>query len=232
MVAERGDRVAVVVPAFQAVATIGAVVAGVRAALPGATAYVVDDGSTDGSEVAAARAGGVVIRHPRNEGKGAALADGIRRALRDGTDWLLTLDADGQHPPEVLPRLLALLRAAEVDLVLGARCRSGGMPAGRRFTNWLSAVVASRVAARRVPDAQTGLRAFSAELARALEPAVTGYTRYDYEAAFLLAALRGGYRVRSLEVPTVYNGAPSHFAPWADSWRVARVFARYLLGFA
>lgn len=226
--AERGDGVGVVIPAFQAAATLAAVVAGARAALPAAKIYVVDDGSTDDTVAVAGRGGAVVRRHPRNEGKGAALADGIAHALAGGADRLLTLDADGQHPPDVLPSLLAGL--SEADLVLGARRRGGRMPAGRRFTNWLSSVVATRIAAQPVPDAQTGLRAFSAGLARTVQPALAGYTRYEYEAAFLLAALRAGFRVRSLEVPTVYDGAASHFAPWGDSWRVASVFARYLVG--
>lgn len=104
------------------------------------------------------------------------------------------------------------------------------MPASRRITNWLSATVASRIAATPVPDAQTGLRAFTRKLAAAVTPGLTGYTRYDYEAAFLLVALRAGYGVRSVAIPTIYDGQPSHFKSVADGWRVARVFARYLLG--
>jgi glycosyltransferase involved in cell wall biosynthesis len=206
------------------------VIAGVRAALPHAALVVVDDGSTDATGAAGAAAGAVVIRHERNAGKGAALATGISRALAEDAAAIVTLDADGQHPPEALPLLLAPLADAAVDLVLGARARSSAMPASRRLTNWLSATVASRIAATPVPDAQTGLRAFTRKLAAAVTPGLTGYTRYDYEAAFLLAALRAGYGVRSVAIPTIYDGQPSHFRSVADGWRVARVFARYLLG--
>ena len=205
-------------------------IGGVRGALPHAAVVVVDDGSTDATGAVGAAAGGVVIRHERNAGKGAALATGISRALAENAAAIVTLDADGQHPPEALPLLLALLADAAVDLVLGARARSSAMPAPRRFTNWLSATVASRIAATPVPDAQTGLRAFTRQLAAAVSPSLTDYTRYDYEAAFLLAALRAGYGVRSVAIPTIYDGQPSHFKNVADGWRVARVFARYLLG--
>ena len=167
-------------------------IAGVRAAVPHAAVVVVDDGSTDATGAAGAAAGVVVIRHERNAGKGAALATGISRALAEDAAAIVTLDADGQHPPEALPLLLAPLADAAVDLVLGARARSSAMPASRRITNWLSATVASRIAATPVPDAQTGLRAFTRRLAIAVTPSLTGYTRYDYEAAFLLAALRAG----------------------------------------
>ena len=202
----------------------------VRAIVPDAGLVVVDDGSTDETRAVAARAGGVVIRHERNAGKGAALATGIARALADGAATILTLDADGQHPPEAVPLLLAPLAEAGVDLVLGARARSGAMPVPRRLTNWLSATIASRVARAPIPDAQTGLRAFTSRLAAEVAPRIGRYTRYEYEAAFLLAALRAGYGVRSVTIPTIYDGQPSHFRSVADGWRVARVFARYLLG--
>jgi len=198
--------------------------------MPDAGVTVVDDGSTDETGSIAARAGALVIRHERNAGKGAALATGIARALADGAGAILTLDADGQHPPEALPPLLAPLAEAGVDLVLGARERSGAMPVPRRITNWMSATIASRVAGAPIPDAQTGLRAFTSRLAADVTLRIGRYTRYDYEAAFLLASLRAGYGVRSVTIPTIYDGQPSYFRSVADGWRVARVFARYLLG--
>lgn len=202
----------------------------VRAIVPDAGLVVVDDGSTDETGAVAARAGGLVIRHERNAGKGAALATGIARALADGATTILTLDADGQHPPEAVPLVLAPLAEAGVDLVLGARERSGTMPIPRRVTNWLSAAIASRFAGAPIPDAQTGLRAFTSRLAAEVAPRIGRYTRYEYEAAFLMAALRAGRGVRSVTIPTIYDGQPSHFRSVADGWRVARVFARYLLG--
>jgi len=206
------------------------VIGRVRATVPDAELVVVDDGSTDETGAVAARAGGLVMRHERNAGKGAALATGIARALADGAATIVTLDADGQHPPEAIRLLLAQLADAGVDLVLGARKRSRAMPVSRRVTNWLSATIASRIAGAPIPDAQTGLRAFTSRLAAAVAPRISRYTRYEYEAAFLLTALRAGYGVRSVTIPTIYDGQPSHFMSVADGWRVARVFARYLLG--
>ncbi len=202
----------------------------VRSAVPDAGIVVVDDGSTDETAAIAGRAGGLVIRRERNAGKGVALAVGIARALADGAATILTVDADGQHLPEAIPLLLAPLAEAGVDLVLGARARSGAMPVPRRVTNWLSATIASRVAGAPVPDAQTGFRAFTSRLAADVTPQIGRYTRYEYEAAFLLVALRAGYGVRSVTIPTIYDGQPSYFRSVADGWRVARVFAQYLLG--
>src|SRR2546426_37847 len=214
---------AVVIPAYQAAATVGAVVARTRRAVPGAIVYVVDDGSTDETGKQAGQ-GATVLAHPRNLGKGAALRTGIARALADGAGVIVTVDADGQHPPEDIPRLVVPVGAGEADLVLGARARTQAMPLGRRCTNWLSAALASRLAGRAVPDAQTGFRALSRRAAQAIQPREA---RYDFEAAFLLEALARGLAVRSVPGATVDEGRPSHFRHWRDTWRLARIFTRY-----
>jgi len=222
--AEGGAAVAVVIPAYEAAATIPGVVDGVLRALPGANVYVVDDGSRDKTGEEGRGKGVTVLRHPRNLGKGAALRTGIARALADGARMVVTLDADGQHAPAELPRLLAPLARDEADLVLGARARTAAMPWRRRCTNWLSAALASRIGGQPIVDAQTGFRAFSRAVAHAARPAGS---RYDFETAFLLQALARGFRVRSVSVATIYDGRRSHFRSWADSWRLARVFACY-----
>lgn len=212
-----------VIPAFQAAGTIDGVVARARAALPGARIVVVNDGSSDGSYSAVAE---TVLAHKQNLGKGAALRDGIREAIRSGAAIIVTLDADGQHPPEEIPRLIRPIAETQADIVLGARQRNGGMPVSRRFTNWLSASLATRIGGQSVPDAQTGFRAFTREVAEQVQPAGN---RYEYEANFLLDALRAGFRVTSVEVPTIYGGAArSHFRAWSDTWRMARAFAKQL----
>jgi len=214
-------RLAVVIPAYQAAATVGAVVARTLATVPAAHVIVVDDGSTDGT---AAAAQGFVVGHDQNLGKGAALQDGIREAIAQDAAIVVTLDADGQHPPEEIPRLVAPIIAGRADLVLGARARASAMPLPRRLTNWVSARLATRIGGQGVSDAQTGFRAFTRAVAERVRPTEA---RYDYETAFLLGALEAGFRVGSVPIPTIYNGARSHFRSWADTWRVARVFARY-----
>jgi glycosyltransferase involved in cell wall biosynthesis len=216
-------RVVVVIPGFEAADTIGDVVAGARAAVPSAQIIVVDDGSTDQTAATAQGGGATVLTHPRNRGKGAALRTGITRACDVGADVVVTLDADGQHAPADIPRLLAPIGAKQADLVLGARARTGTMPVSRRVTNWLSATLASRIGGQAVTDAQTGFRAFAREVAARVRPAGD---RYEFEANFLLDALRAGFRVTSVDVPTVY-GPRSHFRSWTDTWRMVRAFARH-----
>ena len=220
-------RVGVVIPAFQAAATIGDVVTRTRSAVPAAEIIVVDDGSRDGTWEEGRETGATLVMHPRNRGKGNALRTGIAKACALGASIIVTIDADGQHPPEEIPRLLSPIAEGRAALVLGARQRNHAMPFSRRFTNWLSASLASRIGGQQVRDAQTGFRAFTRELAERVQPVGD---RYEFEANFLLDALRAGYRVASVDVPTIYGAvARSHFRAWGDSWRMARAFARRIV---
>src|SRR6266850_4799888 len=110
-----------VIPARDALATVGSVVRGLKRALPSIEIIVVDDGSTDTTGEAARMAGARVVRHPVNLGKGAALQSGFDEALAAGAERVLALDADGQHDPAVAQRLLAALDDA--DVVVGSRDR-------------------------------------------------------------------------------------------------------------
>ncbi len=221
---------AVVIPAYRAAATLPGVLARARRALPGAALIVVDDGSGDGTEAAAREAGARVLRHARNEGKGRALASGLAAAVGGAADIVVTLDADGQHPPEAAPRLVEPIVAGAADLVVGARARGGrdgaggAMPAGRRATNWLSSALVSRAVGFPVPDSQSGFRAMRREVAASVRPAGT---RYEFETEFLFLAAQRGYRIAAVAVPTLYEGAASHFRYGADTLALAAVFLRH-----
>ena len=217
---------AVVVPAFRAARTIAGVIERVQSASPGATVLVVDDGSDDDTAARALAAGAAVASHEHNEGKGRALATGLNAAMAlDGVRYAVTLDADGQHPPEAIPSLLAPLQAGEADLVVGARRRTADvMPKGRRFTNWLSSTLVSRALGVRVPDSQSGYRAMTRDVAQRVRPL---NRRYEFETEFLFQAAQQGFRLGAVEIPTVYEGEDSHFRYVADTLRLCGVFVRH-----
>ncbi len=220
------SAVAVVVPAFRAAPTIAEVVGRVLRAVPDATVLVVDDGSDDDTATRALAAGAAVASHERNEGKGRALATGLEAAhALAGMRYAVTLDADGQHPPERIPDLLAPLERGEADLVLGARRRARGvMPAGRRLTNWISSALVSRGVGARVADGQSGFRAMTRRVVEAVRPRGR---RYEFETEFLFLAAESGFRIGAVEIPTVYAGETSHFRVVGDTLSIARVFLRH-----
>jgi glycosyltransferase involved in cell wall biosynthesis len=224
-VAPAGDLPAVVIPAYLAVASLPGVLARLRDAVPEALAIVVDDGSPDGTAAAAERCGAVVVRHAANLGKGRALATGLEAARDRHAAFVVTMDADGQHPPESVPALLAPLREGRADLVVGSRRREGSpMPWSRRVTNWLSTALVTRATGAALSDSQSGFRAFTRAVADAVRPAGA---RYEFETEFLFLAVEAGFRLAAVPVPTVYAGARSHFRYAGDTLRLSAVFLRH-----
>lgn len=133
--------------------SIAAVVSGLRSAAAWHDIIVVDDGSSDETSARAREAGACVIRHPYNKGNGAAVKTGIRHA---SGEFVLIVDADGQHPPEDAQRIAA--RLGDFDLVIGARAASTQATLARRAGNALLNSLASYLTSRPIPDLTSGFR--------------------------------------------------------------------------
>jgi glycosyltransferase involved in cell wall biosynthesis len=215
---------ACVIPALDAGGTLPAVIAALRAALPGTSIIVVDDGSRDDTHAIARAHADTVMRFEHNRGKGAALRAGASAALAQGARAVVTVDADGQHDPASAPRLVAALDDA--DMAVGARARAGSMPVGRRVTNALASAAVGAIVDAPVPDAQSGFRAMRRTV---LERVHADGDRYEFETEFLIRAARAGFTIVAVPVPTVY-GTPSHFRAVRDTARVVRTIWRHRSG--
>lgn len=213
-------RVAALVPAYQAAAHLGEVLMRLQALPSPPHVLVVDDGSRDATAEVARQFGVRVHSFAANRGKGHALLAGFE-LLRD-FEAVVTLDADGQHPPECLP---SLVEAAErgADLVLGRRAIGGDMPPARRFANRFSSAWVSAIAGQRISDSQCGYRLYRREV---LARTPVRASRYEVETEMAVRAARLGFRVAEVEIPTVYGDETSHLSPTRDVPRIVGMLVR------
>jgi glycosyltransferase involved in cell wall biosynthesis len=212
-----GGGVLVVIPAFNEAPRIAEVVRGALAHLP---VLVVDDGSSDATASLAEGAGAEVLVQRPNQGKGAALRAGFRRALEHGFDAVITLDGDGQHDPAAIPAFLAGRLVAEDALVIG--CRDfRRMPPARRLANSLGGRAFSWAVGRDIPDNQSGYRLIDRRLMAAL--LASSKTGFTFEVEMITTCIRGGWPMAWVPIRTIYAGERSHIRPLAHLVSFVRV---------
>jgi glycosyltransferase involved in cell wall biosynthesis len=184
--------VCVVIPAFNEEAGIGLLLDALKAGLSDRVAdlVVVDDGSTDRTSDMCKAAGIRVIRHASNRGYGASLKTGIRAAT---SDFVLTMDADGQHRIEDALALIALAELEQPDLVIGQRTELMHSPLWRMPGKWLLTWMAQYLTKRRIPDLNSGLRVVRREVAlRYLHLCPQGFS---FSTTITMALISRGHQV-------------------------------------
>ncbi len=185
--------IVLVIPAHNEEKTIGAVVSRCRQVLPEAEVVVVDDASTDETARRAHRAGALVLPLPLRMGYWGALQTGLLYGFRRGCSYLVTLDADGQHPPEEIEKLLAPLEKGEAEVVIGA-CPARGGPSKKlawRFFRLLTGIA--------VEDLTSGFRAYHRRaLALLVSEELLVFDNADLATLFLLR--HHGLRLREVPV--------------------------------
>ena len=202
-------RVAVVIPTYNERANIETTASRLRRAVPDADLLVVDDNSPDGTgdladKLAAEDSHIHVLHRDQKAGLGAAYIAGFHRALAEGYDVLVEMDADGSHQPEELPLLLDALAGA--DLVLGSRWVPGGTvrnwPKSRALLSRGGNTYARLMLGIQVKDATGGYRAYRASALRAIELDQVESQGYCFQIDLAIRAIRAGLRV--VEVPITF----------------------------
>ena len=214
-------RCAVAIPALNAEPSVAEVV---RRCLPVAKeVLVVDDGSSDSTAAAARQAGARVLVHSTNMGKGRALQTAFDD-LFGKVSLVATVDADGQHVPEEIPKLVRAADAA--DLVIGTRDHHfASMSRVRRTSNRLSSAAISKLAGRALSDVQSGFRLYGEALFRQIGFPEPGF---EAESAVVVRAARRGLSIALVPVQLeVADGlSTSHYRPVIDSLRIAAAVIR------
>jgi glycosyltransferase involved in cell wall biosynthesis len=211
---------AVVIPCLNEGETIGGLVKQVREHLP--TVVVIDDGSSDGTGERAREAGAEVIGLNARQGKGAALITGWRHLAEGGFTWALSMDGDGQHSPDDIPKFLNEVSPDLPALVVGNRMvDSAAMPWVRRQENRWMSLRLTRRAGFPLPDSQCGFRLLHLGSFSRMELMTR---HFEIESELVLAAVRLGIPIRFVPVQVIYRRGQSKISPVADSLRWFRWF--------
>jgi glycosyltransferase involved in cell wall biosynthesis len=189
----------VIIPAYNEEKHIEGIITRTLKEVPRDRIILVDDGSRDAtSEIAERKV--TVLKHLVNLGKGAALKTGCEYALSKGAEALIAMDADGQHKPEDIPRLLSALKGR--DIVFTYREFGGNMPLVKKFGNRFIQGVSALIFGIRIKDTQCGFRAFTKEAYMKLKWKVS-----DYSVESEMIARTGKNRLKFAQVPieTTYH---------------------------
>ena len=222
------SNMAVIVPVYNHGTRIGDVLR--KTVALGYPVFVVDDGSTDNTaEILSGQKGITVLTHSHNRGKGEALQTGFKAAAQSA-QWVITLDADGQHKPEDLETFFKIVQGGERPIVVGVRQGMDGahVPLTSRFGRGFSNFWVWASGGPRIKDSQSGFRLYPLPETLALDVKAS---RYQYEVEVLVLAHRNGIPVLQTPVQVVYQkGAEriSHFRPWKDFFRNAGTFSRLI----
>jgi glycosyltransferase involved in cell wall biosynthesis len=222
-----GERVSVLIPAYNEEATIADLIEKVRSSGNWLEVIVVDDGSADQTHEAAARAGARVVRHPYNKGNGAAVKTAVREAKGE---FILLMDADGQHSPEDIQKLIAQL--GDYDLAVGARSWKAQATFSRGMGNALLARFASFLSGFHIADLTSGFRAarrsYMVEFLHLLP------NGFSYPTTSTLAFLKAGYNVSFVPIDGRQRtgDSKSKMRPWREGVRFLMIILRVITLFS
>lgn len=212
------QRVSIVIPAHNEEVVIGDVLDELRAG----SYYeiiVVDDGSTDHTVEIAEKHGARVIRHPYNIGNGAAVKTGIRAATGD---IIVLMDADRQHPPSDVPRLIE--KIGDYDMVVGARTAASEAAMQRRIANKVFNTYASYIVGYSIPDLTSGFRVVKAPLLKKFVYLLPN--AYSYPSTITIAMFRSGFRVCYVPIKSPASKSGSSIRPLKDGFRFLMTITR------
>jgi glycosyltransferase involved in cell wall biosynthesis len=223
-------RATAVIPAYNEAATIREVA--LRTLQQVSDVTVVDDGSTDDTAGRVADLPLRLLRHPENQGKAASLWSGMQAALQAGSDFVITLDGDGQHAPEDIPRLVAEHHAHPLCIIIGARVLNReAAPRLRRFANRFADFWISWAAGHRIRDSQSGFRLYPTPVLQRVHLPHDKAHSFVLESEILIEAAQLGFGCRAVPIATCYppQARKSHFRPLADIAAIVRMVAGHLL---
>lgn len=206
-------KISVVLPAKNEVGAVGETIKRIKQLNLVSEILIVNDGSTDNTKEIAELAGAKVISHPYSKGNGAAIKTGARHAIGD---VIIFMDADGQHDPLEIPKMIAKINEG-YDLVVGARQKGSQASIGRGIANGLYNGIASYMTEHKVEDLTSGFRIVRADKFREFIYLLPN--GFSYPTTSTMAFFRAGYSVAYIPIHAAKRIGTSHIKPIKDGMR-------------
>lgn len=219
-------EVSVIIPAFNEEKNIGELLRRIFAVSVDFEVIVCSDGSSDKTALIAREKGAQLVEHPYNVGNGASVISG---ALKSTREYLVFMDADLQHQPEDIAKLLEYL--PDYDMVVGARTKESKTLIFRNFGNFILKIFAENIIRRKIPDLTSGFRALKKSLFfkfRNLYP-----LGYSYPTTITMAFFTSGYFVKYVALPSIIkrNQGASNIRPMRDGLNFIYIIYRITMTF-
>ena len=216
-------KICVIIPAYNVADTIGDVVKGAYQSVT--TVFVADDGSSDATAENASKAGAVVIRVKRNKGKGNALKLLFEMALQKGFEAVISMDGDGQHDPEAIPRFIIAHQKNPDKIIVGSRMHAKGhIPRARYNSMHVARFYISLAANQFIEDTQCGFRVYPLKLIQRMQLTQNGYVT---ESEILIKAGDMGEKIDFIRIGAIYGEIRSHFRPVLDVTAITAYIISY-----
>jgi len=224
---ELSQRFTAIIPAYNEEKTIRNLAS--KTANQISRVIVVNDGSSDDTCKQLADLPIELLSNASNKGKGYSLWRGFHLSLESKLEGIITLDGDGQHLPEDIPKLIAAYSEFPDHLIIGTRVHDlRSFPARRRWANQLANLGISLAAGLRVPDTQSGFRLYPASLLRSLQPNSHRYNGFVFESEVIIEAIKRGFKIHSIPIAAIYGDElrRSHFHPAWDTIQIGEMIVR------
>ncbi len=215
------SNIGIAIPAYKAESELRQFLPQLLKHVPAKQITVFLDGVFDSSHEVCEQFGVTVIFEKENRGKGAALKS-LFAHLTDKYEWIISMDADGQHlPEEIVGFVKAIQQATSRDaIVLGSRLRARSrMPRLRQFSNGSTSKFLSLTTGTTIEDSQCGYRAYRLS---SLQEITCKYNRFEMESEILIRIVKAGFSIQNIPISTCYNGETSHISHVPDTLRWIR----------
>lgn len=215
------ETIYILIPAYNAAESLKKLLLALEHSVASRNILVVDDGSYDETENVCRKFKIGYLKNARNRGKGAALIRGFAYLCEKNADWIITMDADGQHAVSDIPLFLqAISLYTDAGLIIGARTMNiKKMPAARIFSNKVTSAILTLICGQKILDSQCGFRAYASKI---FDTVTLTCSRFEMESEVILKTNAAGFRIRFVPIQTLYCSTQSHISHCVDMYRWVR----------